>query len=58
MDIYDQTLNLQNDSSSMILMHLNIRSLQKNYDNLNDLVALLPFRPDVICLSESRISQP
>ena len=30
MDIYYKTLNLQNDSSSMILMHLNIRSLQKN----------------------------
>ena len=30
MDIYYKTLNLQNDSSLMILMHLNIRSLQKN----------------------------
>ena len=33
MDIYDKTLNLQNDSNFMILMHLNIRSLQKNYDD-------------------------
>ena len=27
MDIFDKTLNLQNDSNAMILMHLNIRSL-------------------------------
>ena len=57
MDIYDKTLNMQNDSNSMILMHLNIRFLQKNYDDLYDLVATLSFRPDVICLSESRINQ-
>ena len=57
MDIYDKA-NLQNDSNSMILMHLNIRPLQKNYDDLYDLVASLSFRPDVICLSESRINQP
>ena len=58
MDIYDKTLNLQNDSNSMILLHLNIRSLQKNYDDLSyDLVASLFFRPDVICLFESRINQ-
>ena len=56
MDIYDKTLNLQNDSNFMILMHLNIRSLQKNYDDLYDLVAALSFRPNVICPSESRIN--
>ena len=58
LDIYDKTLNLQNDCNSLILMHLNIRSLQKNYDDLYDLVALLSFQPDVVCLSESRINQP
>ena len=58
MDIYEKTLNLQNDSNSIILVHLNFRSLQKNYDDLYDLVASLSFRPDVICLSESRINQP
>ena len=39
MDIYDKTLNLQNDSISMTLMHLNIKSLQKNCDHLHDFVA-------------------
>ena len=41
LDIYDKTLNLQNDCNSLILMHLNIRSLQKKNDNLYDLVATL-----------------
>ena len=58
MDIYDKTLNLHNDSNSMILMHLNVRSLQKNYDDLYYLIASLSFQPDVICLFESRINQP
>ena len=39
LDVYDKTLNLQNDCNSPILMHLKIRSLQKNYDDLYDLVA-------------------
>ena len=30
MDIYDETLNLQNDNNSTILMHLNSKSLQKD----------------------------
>ena len=58
MDICDKTLNLQNDSNSMILMHLNVRSLHKNYDDLYDLIASLSFQPDVICLFESCINQP
>ena len=39
-------------------MHLNIRSLHKNFDDLHEFVSLLPFKPDMICLSESRINQP
>ena len=58
MDIYHKTLYLQNDSNSVILMHLNIRSVQKNYDDLYNLVVSLSFRPDVICLSEAHINQP
>ena len=49
---------MSDDSNSMILMHLNIGSLQKNYDDLNGFIALLYFQPDVICLSESRITKP
>ena len=57
MEIYGRTLSLLNDSNSIMLMQLNIRSLQKNYDDLYDHVALLSFRPDVICLSKFCINQ-
>ena len=40
---------------SLILIHINIRSLNKNFDELYDFLQILPFTPDVICLSESRI---
>ena len=57
-DIYEKNLDLQNDSDSMILMHLSIKSLKKNSYDLHDLVASLSFLSDVICVSESRINQP
>ena len=56
-DFYDNSLNLWSGNDSLILVHLNIRSLHKNFDNLHEFVSLLPFKPDVICLSESRINQ-
>ena len=40
---------------SLILIHINIRSLNKNFDELYDFLQILPFTPDVICLSESQI---
>ena len=39
-------------NNSLILMHLNITSLNKHHDNLNELLLTLPFSPKVICLSE------
>ena len=57
-DFYDNSLNFWNGNDSLILVHLNSRSLHKNFDELHEFVSLLPFKPDVICLSESRISQP
>ena len=57
-DFYDNSSNLWNGNDSLILVHLNIRSLHKSFDNLHEFVSLLPFKPDVICLSESRINQP
>ena len=57
-DFYDNSLNFWNGNNSLILVHLNIRSLHKNFDDLHKFVSWLPFKPDVICLSESRINQP
>ena len=40
---------------SLVLLHVNIRSLHKNFDNLYDFLVELNFLPDVICLTETRI---
>ena len=40
---------------SLVLLHINIRSLHKNFDNLYDFLVELNFLPDVICLTETRI---
>jgi len=56
-DVEDNNLNLTNEVDSLILLYLNIRSLIKYHDDLHEFIALLPFSPDVMCLSESRINQ-
>ena len=40
---------------SLVLLHINIRSLHKNFDNLYDFLVELNFLPDLICLTETRI---
>ena len=46
------------DNNSLSIIHLNIRSLKKNFNKLYDfLLCSLPFTPDVLCLSESRIKK-
>ena len=47
-----------NEIDSLILMHLNIRSLNKNINDLDIFISTLPFKPDVISLSEARVDQP
>ena len=39
------------------IIHINICSLQKNFDSLQEFLYLLPNNLDIICLSESRIKQ-
>jgi len=55
--VEDNNLNLTNEVDSLILLHLNIRSLNKYHDDLHEFITLLPFSPDVICLPESRLKQ-
>jgi len=38
-------------------MHLNVCSLYKHFDKLNELITSLPFSPVVICLSEVRLRE-
>ena len=39
----------------MTILHLNIRSLNKNFDQLHEFLVSIRTRPDVICLTETRI---
>ena len=53
-NVSNQIFLTENDSLSLI--HLNIRSLNANFNDLHVFVSQLFFKPDVICLSESRIN--
>ena len=44
-----------NFPNSLVLVHLNIRSLYKHFDSLCLFLQSLPFKPDVICLTETRV---
>ena len=41
----------------LCFIHINIRSLQKNFDSLQEFLCLQPNLPDVICLTETRLKQ-
>ena len=57
-DIFDNENSFTNEIDSLILLHLNIRTLNKYFNDLHNLIATLPFKLDVVCLSESRIDEP
>ena len=40
---------------SLFVMHINTRSLQHNFENLNDLLLQMNFQPDILCVSETKI---
>ena len=55
---YWQVSNLSNaifKSNRLFLIHMNIRSLQNNSDNLNQLISSFAKLPDIICISETRL---
>ena len=39
----------------LLVLHVNIRSLQKNFDDLYQLICQFKHSPDIICLSETRL---
>ena len=52
-------LNFTAGNNTLTLLHVNVRSLQKNFDSLYDFFQSLKFLPHVICLSETRLkNQP
>ena len=53
------TFNDFNDRNTLMLLHVNARSLHKNFDSFSDFLEPLKHKPHVICISESQIiSQP
>ena len=48
--------NSKNDT--LILMHINIRSLQKNFDLLTEFLDFLKLQPNILCLTERIKTQP
>ena len=57
-DIFDNKNSFTNEIESLILLHLNIGTLNKYFNDLHNLIASLPFKPDVVWLFESRIDEP
>ena len=39
----------------LIVMHINTRYLQHNFENPNDLLLQMKFQPDILCVSETKI---
>ena len=41
--------------SNLFLLHVNISSLNKNFDEPNNLLTSFPCHPDIVCVSETRL---
>ena len=39
--------------NTLTLLHVNIRSLNKNFDELHCFLTSLPYLPDIVCVSET-----
>ena len=46
---------MPNCNNSLTILHLNIRSLNNNFNQLHEFLVSIRIRPDVICLTETRI---
>ena len=48
-------LILRLNSNELFLLHMNIRSLRKNFDDLVNLILQFTVLPDIICITETRL---
>ena len=48
-----QVLNQNQKHKDFLIMHMNVRSLNKNVDNIENFLAMLPYPPEVIAISET-----
>ena len=52
-DLPDLSLKFSS-SSGLLVLHVNIRSLQKHFDDLHELIAQSNLTPDIIAITETR----
>ena len=52
---YETNSILRNNDNNLCSLHLNIRSLQKNYDNMCEFLSNFYTKPHIISLSETKI---
>ena len=52
---YSNVENVSLKTSDMIFLHVNIRSLQKNYDELYQFVSELSLKPLIICITKTKL---
>ena len=54
-----QTIDLfsQRTDDEISLLHINIRSIVKNYNNLTNYITNFTIKPDIIALSETKITE-
>ena len=50
---FDSTFNSTKD---LVAVHVNMRSLIKNIDNLTELILRIPYKPDIIAISETKLN--
>ena len=55
-EYYDDLFPPSGQQHSSLVLHIDIRSLQKNFDNFYNLLCSLPQPPVIIALSETRIN--
>ena len=53
----DRISSLKITSADLFIIHINIRSLNKNIDDLLEFLTGIDTRPNIICLTETRLKQ-
>ena len=53
----DRISSLKITSTDLFIIHINIRSLNKNIDDLLEFLTELGTHPNIICLTEARLKQ-
>ena len=50
-----QVLNQNQEHKVFLIMHMNVRSLNKNVDKIENFLAMLPYPPEVIAICETKL---